>query len=480
MAVPCQGHLRQVAKHFGQGCQVVPPTENGRPGAAFFRREAAGTCSFLACACCATRRAKAKKKKKTPSPTCPLRRALSGCKLGPCGALLPRALMRRRLGAPSNAVGRAGRQRASSFSCAAARHLCESRALLTSCLDARRARATRIARSHCIRPVPGFLSAAPARVPWHSLGRCLLATSRALPRASRRPPQDTRAVDGRHLFVCTRGAQPLAARHQHKMALRATKARHRRCRLQAAKRRQSWLAQRASTDEAAAQCQGTHPPLCKCPYESRNTFPPLIQGPFGAARPASPPPALPAGSASLLTASTSTSNPKCRPLHGLPPANHVVARRLHRPSISKASTALPSVGPTSPPALQPIDLFFPSTLLPPSPSICQHRHAPRLGTCPLALSSTHGSAQRAENMPWETPTWTILCVLTFGLWWYRSFQTGTPSRAGHLHVAVTGLAALFDFRARARDCITSTYNSVIHATPLEQLRMALTFCAVVW
>ncbi|GJN70411.1 hypothetical protein PLIIFM63780_002998 [Purpureocillium lilacinum] len=83
-------------------------------------------------------------------------------------------------------------------------------------------------------------------------------------------------------------------------------------------------------------------------------------------------------------------------------------------------------------------------------------------------------------MSWETPTLTILCVVTFGLWWYRNLQSGTPSRSGHLHVGLTGLAVLYDFHGRARDWCTSTYDAAINATPVEQLKMVLTLGAIVW
>ncbi|UNI23500.1 hypothetical protein JDV02_009318 [Purpureocillium takamizusanense] len=83
-------------------------------------------------------------------------------------------------------------------------------------------------------------------------------------------------------------------------------------------------------------------------------------------------------------------------------------------------------------------------------------------------------------MSWETPTLTILCIVTFGLWWYRNLQSGTPSRSGHLHAGLTGLAILYDFRGRARDWCTSTYDAAINATPVEQLKMALTLGAIVW
>ncbi|KAJ6442938.1 Fibronectin type III domain-containingprotein [Purpureocillium lavendulum] len=83
-------------------------------------------------------------------------------------------------------------------------------------------------------------------------------------------------------------------------------------------------------------------------------------------------------------------------------------------------------------------------------------------------------------MSWETPTLTILCVVTFGLWWYRSLQSGSPSRSGHLHAGLTGLAVLYDFHARARDWCTSTYDAAINAPPIEQLKMVLTLGAIVW
>ncbi|KYK54689.1 Fibronectin type III domain protein [Drechmeria coniospora] len=84
-------------------------------------------------------------------------------------------------------------------------------------------------------------------------------------------------------------------------------------------------------------------------------------------------------------------------------------------------------------------------------------------------------------MSWEPPSLTIACILTFGLLWcYRNVRSATPGSSPQLHLALTGLAILVDYRTKALRWCESTYDATFNATPIEQLKMALTLGAIVW
>ncbi|RCI12982.1 hypothetical protein L249_0265, partial [Ophiocordyceps polyrhachis-furcata BCC 54312] len=97
----------------------------------------------------------------------------------------------------------------------------------------------------------------------------------------------------------------------------------------------------------------------------------------------------------------------------------------------------------------------------------------------LALSPSRQRAPRAENMLWALPILTTACLAVCSLYWFFSRRSASP-RSVHAHVGVIGLALLIDCRRPAlRLCETAVYAS-FDATPLQQLRMALTLGAVVW
>ncbi|PHH66982.1 hypothetical protein CDD81_4377 [Ophiocordyceps australis] len=86
-----------------------------------------------------------------------------------------------------------------------------------------------------------------------------------------------------------------------------------------------------------------------------------------------------------------------------------------------------------------------------------------------------------ENMSWHLPMLTTISLAIFSLWWYRCRQSLVP-RSLHLnaHAALISIAFLIDYHCVARAYFASTYRDVVSATPIENLKMGLTLCAIVW
>ncbi|RDA92937.1 hypothetical protein CP533_3854 [Ophiocordyceps camponoti-saundersi (nom. inval.)] len=82
-------------------------------------------------------------------------------------------------------------------------------------------------------------------------------------------------------------------------------------------------------------------------------------------------------------------------------------------------------------------------------------------------------------MLWALPTLTTACLAICSLYWFFSRHSANL-RSVHALVGVIGIALLIDCRRPALRLCEAAVYAAFDATPLQQLRMALTLGAVVW